>query len=87
MLYFNTVRGFGMGGDDGLIIMVGLKTAWFYRQTQQVILCTHVLLSPDNIMDANKAFPTLALISTISYPIQFLPFALSHGVQVRRMFS
>ena len=27
MLYFNTVRGFGMGGDDGLIIMVGLKTA------------------------------------------------------------
>ncbi|CAG2120870.1 unnamed protein product, partial [Medioppia subpectinata] len=40
---------------------------------------TFVLISPDNILDANKAFVSLSLFNIIRIPMGFLPLILSMG--------
>ncbi|KAK2171192.1 hypothetical protein NP493_1094g02037 [Ridgeia piscesae] len=42
---------------------------------------TYVLSSSDNVLDANKAFVSLALFNVMNFPISMLPNALSYGVQ------
>ncbi|KAK2171195.1 hypothetical protein NP493_1094g03011 [Ridgeia piscesae] len=42
---------------------------------------SYVLSSPDNVLDANRAFVSLALFNVMSVPISMLPNAVSDAVQ------
>lgn len=57
----------------------------FWCVFSQVALGTfavYVLSSPDNILDANKAFVSLSLFNILNYPLSILPIVISFGVQV-----
>jgi hypothetical protein len=43
----------------------------------------YVLSSPENVLDANKAFVSLSLFNILNYPLSILPIVISYGVQVR----
>ena len=47
----------------------------------------YVLSSPDNILDANKAFVSLSLFNILNYPLSILPIVISYGVQVSNLLD
>ena len=55
--------------------------------THQVALSSfavYVLSSPDNILDANKAFVSLSLFNILNYPLSILPAVIVYAVQVSK---
>jgi ABC-type glycerol-3-phosphate transport system permease component len=47
----------------------------------------YVLSSPENVLDANKAFVSLSLFNILNYPLSILPTVIFHGVQVWYLLS
>ena len=54
----------------------------YVHQVALVSFSSYVLSSSDNVLDANKAFVSLALFSVMNFPIYLLPSAISDAVQV-----
>jgi len=54
----------------------------YVHQMALVSFGSYVLSSPDNVLDANRAFVSLALFNVMSVPISMLPNAVSDAVQV-----
>ena len=58
--------------------------------THQVSLTTfsvYVLSSPDNVLDAEKAFVSLALFNIMRFPLNMVPMLMASLVQVRGLGS
>ena len=56
-----------------------------YVYVHQVALgsfTVYVLSSPENVLDANKAFVSLALFNIMNFPLSFMPIMLAYIVQV-----
>ena len=56
-----------------------------YVYVHQVALgsfAAYVLSSPENVLDANKAFVSLALFNIMNFPLSMLPVMLAYTVQV-----
>ena len=47
-----------------------------------MVFTVYVLSSPDNVLDAEKAFVTLNLISILNWPMQDIPFYITYWTQV-----
>ena len=45
-------------------------------------LVLHVILYPNEVLDANKAFVTISLVNILKTPLGLLPFVLSNGIMV-----
>lgn len=43
----------------------------------------HILVYPDEILDANKAFVTISLVNILKTPLGLLPFVFSNGVMAK----
>ena len=56
-----------------------------YLNVRQVALgsfSVYVLSSPENVLDANKAFVSLSLFNIMNFPMSILPATLAYSVQV-----
>lgn len=42
----------------------------------------YVLMDPNNVLDANKAFVSLTLFNILRVPLGLVPFLISNGVMV-----
>ena len=47
-----------------------------------VTFATYVLISPENILDAERAFVALSLFNILRFPLSMLPMMISGMVQV-----
>ena len=56
-------------------------------QVSLAVFATYVLSSPNNILDANKAFVTLSLINILNWPMSNMPYAVTNTIQVRCRLS
>ena len=54
----------------------------FILQVSLAIFAMYVLISPDNILDADKAFVTLSYINLFNYSLSNLPIAVNNIGQV-----
>ncbi|ERE69672.1 multidrug resistance-associated protein 6 [Cricetulus griseus] len=58
-----------------------------YHQVALVVFAVHTLVAEDNAMDAEKAFVTLTVLSTLNKAQAFLPFSVHCLVQARVSFD
>ena len=52
-------------------------------QVSLTTFAVYVLSSPDNVLDAEKAFVSLALFNILRFPLSMLPQLIASLVQVR----
>ena len=55
----------------------------FSHQVSLTTFAVYVLSSPDNVLDAEKAFVSLALFNIMRFPLNMLPMLMASLVQVR----
>lgn len=60
-----------------------LSATHVFQQVALVVFAVHTLVAEDNAMDAEKAFVTLTVLSTLNKAQAFLPFSVHCLVQVR----
>lgn len=54
----------------------------FYFQVTLLSFATYVLIDPKNVLDAKKAFVSLALFNMLAVPLTIFPEAISDFIQV-----
>ncbi|KAK2169807.1 hypothetical protein NP493_1174g00004 [Ridgeia piscesae] len=61
----------------------GSAISWFMAPYLVALgsFAAYVLSSPDNVLDANKAFVSLALFNIMNFPLSMLPATLAYTVQ------
>ncbi|KAI0210104.1 Multidrug resistance-associated protein 1 [Lamellibrachia satsuma] len=65
------------------LLNAGSAISWFMAPYLMALgsFAVYVLSSPDNVLDANKAFVSLSLFNIIRFSISYLPYTLSSGIQ------
>ena len=63
-----------------LLFLIFISILFF--QVSLIVFGIYVLISPDNILDAQTAFVSLSVINLMNWSISFLPIAIAFGAQV-----
>ena len=74
-----------------LMIITSKKYTHYYRDRLRMLLfqvslttfAVYVLSSPENVLDAQKAFVSLSLFNILRFPLSMLPQLIASIVQVR----
>ncbi|ELT99905.1 hypothetical protein CAPTEDRAFT_158862 [Capitella teleta] len=80
----NEIRGIEMKLlKTSQFLSAGSSLSWFMAPYMVSLgtFAVYVLSSPNNILDANKAFVSLSLFNILQYPLSILPAVLSYLVQ------
>lgn len=64
-------------------IQSNFDNIYLYVQVSLTTFAVYVMSSPDNILDAEKAFVSLSLFNILRFPISMLPMLIANMVQVR----
>ena len=66
-----------------VLFLIPYHLHYLHHQVALGSFAVFVLSSPDNILDANKAFVSLSLFNLMNYPLSILPAVIVFWVQVR----
>ncbi len=67
-------------------LQAGSAISWFMAPYLVALgsFAAYTLSSPENVLDANKAFVSLSLFNLMNYPLSILPAVIQFGVTVSK---